>query len=122
MFPNVSGVTGSRSENIRARGIRSCCDDGMDILILGGTQWLGRELAKEAIRRGHRVTSLARGEAGAVADGSVFVAGDRSKPGAYDLVAEQQWDAVIDVTRQPGFARSAAAALAATAAHWTFIS
>ena len=94
----------------------------MDILILGGTQWLGRELAREAVRRGHRVTSLARGEAGAVADGSVFVAADRSQPGAYDLVAEQQWDAVIDVTRQPGFARSAAAALADHAAHWTFIS
>ena len=94
----------------------------MDILILGGTQWLGRELAKEAVERGHRVTSLARGEAGAVADGSVFVAGDRSQPGAYDLVAEQDWDAVIDVTRQPGFARSAAAVLADHAGHWTFIS
>ncbi len=94
----------------------------MDILILGGTQWLGRELAKEAIRRGHRVTCLARGEAGVVADGAVLVAADRSQPGAYDLVAEQEWDAVIDVTRQPGFARRAAAALAPHAAHWTFIS
>ena len=94
----------------------------MDILILGGTQWLGRELAKEAVERGHRVTSLARGEAGAVAEGSVFVAGDRSQSGAYDLVAEQDWDAVIDVTRQPGFARTAAAALADHAGHWTFIS
>ena len=94
----------------------------MDILILGGTQWLGRELAKEAIRRGHRVTCLARGETGEVADGAVLVAADRSQPGAYDLVAEQEWDAVIDVTRQPGFARRAAAGLAPRAAHWTFIS
>ena len=94
----------------------------MDILILGGTQWLGRELAKEAIRRGHRVTCLARGETGVVADGAVLVAADRSQPDAYDLVAEQEWDAVIDVTRQPGFARRAAAGLASQAAHWTFIS
>jgi nucleoside-diphosphate-sugar epimerase len=94
----------------------------MDILILGGTQWLGRELAAEAIRRGHRVTCLARGTAGAVVDGAVLVAADRSQPGAYDFVAEQEWDAVIDVTREPGFARRAAADLAPHAAHWTFIS
>ena len=94
----------------------------MDILILGGTQWLGRRLAQEALARGHRVTSLARGEAGSVAAGSVFARGDRSQAGAYDEVARHEWDAVIDVTRQPGFARRAAADLAHRAAHWTFIS
>ena len=94
----------------------------MEILILGGTQWLGRELAREALRRGHAVTSLARGEAGAAAEGSALVAADRSEPGAYDAVAGREWDAVIDVTRQPGFARRAAADLAGHAAHWTFIS
>ena len=99
-----------------------CCDDGMDLLILGGTQWLGRTIAAEALARGHRVTCLARGEAGAVADGAALVVGDRSQAGAYDAVADREWDAVIDVTRQPGFARGAAAALADRAAHWTFIS
>ncbi|WP_173921387.1 NAD-dependent epimerase/dehydratase family protein [Agromyces sp. Marseille-P2726] len=94
----------------------------MDILILGGTQWLGRRLAQQAIARGHRVTSLARGEAGAAADGSVLVRADRSRPGAYDEVVRHDWDAVIDVTRQPGFARRAAAELGPHAAHWTFIS
>ncbi|MEF3404757.1 NAD-dependent epimerase/dehydratase family protein [Agromyces sp. CCNWLW203] len=94
----------------------------MDILILGGTQWLGRELAREALRRGHAVTSLARGEAGEAAEGSAVVVADRSQPGAYDAVADREWDAVIDVTRQPGFARRAAADLAPHAAHWTFIS
>ena len=99
-----------------------CCDDRMDLLILGGTQWLGRTLAGEAMARGHRVTALARGEAGAVPDGVELVRGDRSTPGAYDEVAARAWDAVIDVTRQPGFARRAAAELAPRAAHWTFIS
>lgn len=94
----------------------------MDILILGGTQWLGRELAAEAMRRGHGVTCLARGEAGDVADGATLVVADRSRAGAYDAVADRRWDAVIDVTRQPGFARRAAADLAGRAAHWTFIS
>jgi 2'-hydroxyisoflavone reductase len=100
----------------------SCSDDGMNLLILGGTQWLGRTLAAEALARGHRVTALARGEAGTVPDGVELVRADRSEPGAYDEVARRKWDAVIDVTRQPGFARRAAAELAPHAAHWTFIS
>ena len=94
----------------------------MELLILGGTQWLGRELATEALARGHRVTCLARGEAGDVADGADLVRADRSQPGAYDAVAGHEWDAVIDVTRQPGFARRAAADLGERARHWTFIS
>ena len=67
-----------------------CCDDGMDLLILGGTQWLGRTIAAEALARGHRVTCLARGEAGAVADGAALVVGDRSQAGAYDAVADRR--------------------------------
>jgi 2'-hydroxyisoflavone reductase len=94
----------------------------MDLLILGGTQWLGRTLAGEALARGHRVTALARGEAGAVPDAVEFVPADRSAPGAYGEVAGREWDAVIDVTRQPGFARRAAADLSPRARHWTFVS
>lgn len=94
----------------------------MQILILGGTQWLGRELAREAVRRGHDVTCLARGEAGEAAPGARLVVADRAGDGAYDEVVDREWDAVIDVTRQPGFARRAAAALADRARHLTFIS
>ena len=100
----------------------ACWDGGMDLLILGGTQWLGRTIAGEALARGHRVTCLARGEAGDVAAGAELVRADRSAPGAYEEVAGRRWDAVVDVTRQPGFARRAAAELGPSAAHWTFIS
>ncbi|WP_104081535.1 hypothetical protein [Cryobacterium sp. Y11] len=56
-------------------------------LILGGTGWLGREIAEQLVAHGDDVTCLARGESGAVPDGVTFIRFDRRTPGAYDLAA-----------------------------------
>lgn len=92
------------------------------LLILGGTAWLGRELAQQACAAGVAVTCLARGVSGPVADGVDLVVADRSQPGAYDAVRGRSWDVVVDVSWQPDLVRSATDALAETAAHWIYVS
>ena len=83
----------------------------MRILVLGGTAWLGSQVARVALALGHQVTCLARGSSGTAPPGARWVRADRTTPGAYDAVAGDSWDVVVDVSRQPGQVRSAVAAM-----------
>ena len=89
--------------------------------MLGGTAWLGREVAEEALQAGHDVTVLARGESGAPPAGARVVTADRSRPDAYAEVGGE-WDVVVDVARQPSHVRGAVAALGPRTGTWVFVS
>lgn len=93
-----------------------------DILILGGTAWLGRETARTALQHGHHVTCLARGKSGDVAPGATLIRTDRTATDAYAEVDERDWDVVVDVSWQPGMVRAAVDALAHRAHRWVYVS
>ncbi|WP_346234254.1 NAD-dependent epimerase/dehydratase family protein [Parafrigoribacterium mesophilum] len=91
-------------------------------LILGGTAWLGREIAERLVTRGEDVTCLARGESGEVPSGVTFVRADRRHSGAYDAVKGSDWDEIIELTYQADLVTGALDASADNTQHWTLIS
>jgi nucleoside-diphosphate-sugar epimerase len=90
----------------------------MRLLVLGGTVFLSREVAAEALRRGHDVTCACRGISGDVPDGATLLHWDRAEEPPAGLAG--QYDAVVDVSRRPSHVRRAVAAV--PDAHWVFVS
>lgn len=90
----------------------------MRILVLGGTVFLSRAVAEEAVARGHEVVCACRGTSGTVPDGAGHVVLDRTDGTWPDTLAG--FDAVVDVSRTPSHVRTAVAAL--PDAHWVFVS
>ena len=88
----------------------------MRLLVLGGTVFLSRAVAADAVARGHEVTCAARGTSGSVPEGARLVEVDRTQP----LPELGEFDAVVDVARHPSWVRNAVAAYAD--AHWVFVS
>lgn len=92
----------------------------MRILVLGGTQFLSRAVAADAVRRGHEVVCASRGHSGGVPPGATLVRWDRDEDAPAALTGGGAYDAVVDVARQPSHVRRALAVLAD--AHWVFVS
>jgi nucleoside-diphosphate-sugar epimerase len=91
-----------------------------ELLVLGGTAWLGGHIVAAAQADGWAVTCLARGAA--VPAGARLVTGDRDDPAALAGVASRRWEVVIDLCREPGHARGAAAALSAATERAIYVS
>ena len=91
----------------------------MRILVLGGSVFLSKATAADAVARGHEVTCVTRGRSGDVPDGARHVVWDRADDVPAELASEEP-DAVVDVSRIPSQVRKAVAAW--PAAHWVFVS
>src|SRR6476469_773064 len=89
----------------------------MKLLVLGGSVFLSRTVAEDAVRRGHDVTCACRGSSGLPA-GVRHVVTDRSAGLPEELTDE--YDAVVDVGRHPSWVRAALARF--PSAHWVFVS
>lgn len=70
---------------------------GMNVLVTGGTGFIGTHLCEELARRGHSVTALARHPEEAAFDGDVTtVKGDVTDPASLDSAFEEQ-DVVVNL-------------------------
>ena len=94
----------------------------MDILIIGGTQFLGRALVETAVENGHQLTMFNRGKTNPDAFPHIeTIIGDRDADLA--RLSGRTWDAVIDTCGYfPRQVRSSTQALLGRAGHYSFIS
>src|SRR5919107_753483 len=94
----------------------------MDLLILGGTGFLGRHLVEAALGDGHRVTLFNRGLSGpGLFPEAETIVGDRD--GDLSSLRGRRWDAAIDTCGYvPRVARASAGLLADAVDHYTFVS
>jgi nucleoside-diphosphate-sugar epimerase len=93
------------------------------ILVLGGTSFVGRAIAGDALRSGHQVTLFSRGRTGPdLFPGVPRLVGDRDT-GDYHALRDGTWDAVIDVSGYvPRHVDQAMDALGDRAGRYLFIS
>ena len=96
----------------------------MKLLILGGTRFLGRHIARQAIDEGHVVTLLHRGRSGAgLFPEAEHCIGDRDGDLAAILGDGGPWDAAIDTSAYfPRQVRRAAAVLADRVGQYQLVS
>ncbi|WP_030023575.1 NAD-dependent epimerase/dehydratase family protein [Streptomyces monomycini] len=94
----------------------------MKLLILGGTEFVGRAVTEAALARGWQVTVFHRGRHEAPSGASV-VRGDRTDPATLAALADGTWDAVVDTWAwAPTAVRDAARLLAGRAGRYVYVS
>ncbi|MEU6236125.1 NAD-dependent epimerase/dehydratase family protein [Kitasatospora sp. NPDC047058] len=94
----------------------------MRLLLLGGTEFVGRAVAEAALERGWEVTVFHRGTRPAP-EGARALHGDRLAEGGLAALAEGEWDAVVDTwSGAPAVVRDSARLLAGRVGRYGYVS
>ncbi|MEW2622068.1 NAD-dependent epimerase/dehydratase family protein [Streptomyces sp. NPDC048106] len=94
----------------------------MRLLVLGGTEFVGRAVAEAALERGWEVTVFNRGRHEPPA-GARALTGDRTAVGGLAALAEGEWDAVVDTwSAAPRAVRETARLLRGRAGRYAYVS
>jgi len=98
---------------------------GLNVLVLGGTQFVGRHIVEALLAGGHRVAVLTRGRTpDALPDTVERLKGDRDEGAAgLTALAGRSWDACVDVSGYtPRPVRASAEALRDAVGRYVFVS
>ncbi|WP_329133599.1 NAD-dependent epimerase/dehydratase family protein [Streptomyces sp. NBC_00670] len=94
----------------------------MRLLMLGGTEFVGRAVVEAAVRRGWEVTLFHRGR-NDVPRGARALLGDRTAPDGLAALAGGAWDAVVDTwSGAPRAVRETARLLSGRAGRYAYVS
>lgn len=94
----------------------------MKLLILGGTEFVGRAFVGEALATDWDVTVFNRGSRDAPT-GVTALRGDRTQPGGLDAISDGEWDVVVDTwSWAPAAVRDSANLLGDRAGRYVYVS
>jgi nucleoside-diphosphate-sugar epimerase len=96
----------------------------MKVLVLGGTQHVGRALVRTALERGDQVTTLNRGKTRSPEAGvQSLIADRRDLDSVRAAIGDQEWDAVLDTwALAPRVVLDSARLLAGRVGHYGYVS
>jgi 2'-hydroxyisoflavone reductase len=95
----------------------------MDVLVIGGSVFLGRAVVGEARAAGHAVTVFNRGRSGTAPDDVRQLTGDRTSRADLEQLRGRRFDLVIDTCGYvPADVGAGAELLAGSSGHYVFVS
>jgi 2'-hydroxyisoflavone reductase len=95
----------------------------MRLLLIGGSSFLGRAAAEDALARGWQVTTFNRGQSGPDVEGVEPLRGDRDDDAALRQLDGRSFDVVVDTCGfVPRVVAKSVRALAGAGAHYVFVS